>query len=92
MKLFKLLKSCVWMSAALLMAGCGGAQYASSDPVNPAQPFAFPGQSAPAYAGQSQPAPFGRAFARAPAGACPLHGRGGEPQRDVQSSSRRASS
>jgi polysaccharide export outer membrane protein len=56
MKLFKLLKSCVWMSAALLMAGCGGAQYAS-DPVNPAQPFAFPGQSAPAYAGQSQPTP-----------------------------------
>ena len=56
MKLFKLLKSCVWMSAALLMAGCGGAQYAS-DPVNPPQPFAFPGQSAPAYAGQSQPPP-----------------------------------
>jgi len=55
MKLFKSLKSCVWMSAALLMAGCGGAQYAS-DPVNPAQPFTFPGQSAPAYAGQSQPA------------------------------------
>jgi polysaccharide export outer membrane protein len=42
------------MPAALLLAGCGGAQYAS-DPVNPAQPFTFPGQSAPAYAGQSQP-------------------------------------
>ena len=53
MKLFKSLKACAWMPAALLLAGCGGTQYAS-DPVNPAQPFAFPGQSAPAYAGQPQ--------------------------------------
>jgi len=55
MKLFKSLKACAWLPAALLLAGCGGAQYAS-DPVNPPQPFAFPGQSAPAYAGQP-PAP-----------------------------------
>ncbi len=54
MKLLMLLKTCLWMPAAMLLAGCGGTQYAS-DPVNPAQPFAFPGQSAPAYAGQSQP-------------------------------------
>ena len=51
--LFKSLKACAWMPAALLLAGCGGTQYAS-DPVNPAQPFAFPGQSAPAYAGPAQ--------------------------------------
>jgi protein involved in polysaccharide export with SLBB domain len=57
MKLFKSLKACAWMPAALLLAGCGGAQYAS-DPVNPARPFAFPGQSGPTYAGQSQ-APSG---------------------------------
>ena len=54
MKLFKSLKSCVWMSAALLLAGCGGTQY-GSDPVNPAQPFAFPGQAGPNYADQTQP-------------------------------------
>ena len=57
MNLFKSLKACAWMSAALLLlAGCSGAQYAS-DPVNPAQPFAFPGQSAPAYGGAQSPAP-----------------------------------
>ena len=53
MNLFKSLKACAWISVALVLAGCGGTQYAS-DPVNPAQPYAFPGQSAPAYAGQSQ--------------------------------------
>jgi protein involved in polysaccharide export with SLBB domain len=53
MNLFKSLKPCAWMPVALLLAGCGGTQYAS-DPVNPAQPFAFPGQSAPPYAGPSQ--------------------------------------
>jgi len=52
MKLFKSLKACAWMPAALLLAGCGGTQYAS-DPVNPAQPFAFPGQT-PTYAGPAQ--------------------------------------
>lgn len=44
------------MPVALMLAGCGGTQYAS-DPVNPAQPFAFPGQSAPAYAGTQSQAP-----------------------------------
>jgi protein involved in polysaccharide export with SLBB domain len=54
MNLFKSLKACVWMPGVLLLlAGCGGMEYAS-DPVNPAQPFAFPGQSATADAGQSQ--------------------------------------
>lgn len=53
MNLFKSLKACAWMPAALLLlAGCGGAQYAS-DPVNPAQPFTFPGE----LAGQSQAPP-----------------------------------
>ena len=55
--LFKSLKACAWMPAALLLAGCGGTQYAS-DPVNPAQPFAFPGQSAgPAQAPSVAPSP-----------------------------------
>jgi protein involved in polysaccharide export with SLBB domain len=44
MKLFKSLKASAWMPVALLLAGCGGTDYAS-DPVNPGQPFAFPGQS-----------------------------------------------
>jgi protein involved in polysaccharide export with SLBB domain len=48
----------VYASAALLLAGCGSTDYAS-DPVNPAQPFVFPGQAAPgaapAYAEQGQP-------------------------------------
>jgi hypothetical protein len=67
MKLFKSLKACAWLPAALLLAGCGGAQYAS-DPVNPPQPFAFPGQSAPAYAGQP-PAP---SVAPSPAPSLPM--------------------
>ena len=54
MNLIKLVKACAWMPVALVLAGCGGTQYAS-DPVNPAQPFAFPGQSGPGYeGGQSQ--------------------------------------
>lgn len=56
MNLFKSFKACVWMPAALLLAGCGSTDYAS-DPVNPAQPFAFPGQAAPAYGGGQLPAP-----------------------------------
>jgi protein involved in polysaccharide export with SLBB domain len=49
----------VWAVAALLMAGCGSTDYAS-DPVNPQQPYVFPGQvapAAPAYAEQGQAAP-----------------------------------
>jgi len=56
MNLFKSLVACAGTAAALLLAGCGGVQYAA-DPVNPAQPFAFPGQSAPAYGGGQSPAP-----------------------------------
>lgn len=54
MKLTTLLKACASVPAAMLLAGCGSTEYAS-DPVNPAQPFVFPGQTAPAYAGQPQP-------------------------------------
>jgi protein involved in polysaccharide export with SLBB domain len=53
MKLLKSLSAFVWVPAAMLLAGCGSTEYAS-DPVNPAQPFVFPGQAAPAYGGQPQ--------------------------------------
>ena len=51
------LLSGAWV-VALLLAGCGSTNYAS-DPVNPQQPFVFPGHAAPAapaYAEQGQPA------------------------------------
>jgi polysaccharide export outer membrane protein len=53
MKISTLLKACAWAPVAMLLAGCGSTDYAS-DPVNPPQPYVFPGQGAPAYAGQAQ--------------------------------------
>lgn len=53
MKLTKVVKPLVASlcgSVALLLVGCGGTDYAS-DPVNPARPYAFPGQT-PTYQGQ----------------------------------------
>lgn len=50
-KALRVLAAGACLPAALLLAGCGSTQYA--DPVNPPQPFTFPGQG-PATAGQPQ--------------------------------------
>jgi len=44
MKLLNAVALAGWLPLALLFTGCGGPQYANTDPVNPAQPFTFPGQ------------------------------------------------
>jgi len=43
MKLLNAVALAGWLPLALLFTGCGGPQYAA-DPVNPSQPFTFPGQ------------------------------------------------
>jgi polysaccharide biosynthesis/export protein len=58
MNLLKRMFVFAWLPAALLLTGCGSTEYATSDPVNPAKPFVFPGQG-PAPAVASQPAPTG---------------------------------
>jgi polysaccharide export outer membrane protein len=54
MKLCKMLAVGAWLSLVPVLAGCGSAQYAA-DPVNPPQPFVFPGQPATAVAGTPAP-------------------------------------
>jgi protein involved in polysaccharide export with SLBB domain len=44
-KLFKGVHCALLLGAPLLLAGCGSAQYAAEDPVNPIKPFVFPGQT-----------------------------------------------
>ena len=56
MKLSKLFALGAWLSLAPILAGCGSAQYAA-DPVNPQQPFVFPGQTASSVAGTPTQAP-----------------------------------
>src|SRR5215211_281649 len=55
MNLCKTLTLAAWLPLASVLAGCGSVH--SADPVNPTQPFAFPGQTATGVAvAPTQPA------------------------------------
>jgi len=47
MKLFRTFALAALLPLTAFLSGCGATQYAAEDPVNPKQPFTFPGQTPP---------------------------------------------